>query len=371
MKPVKPRIHWATNFAAPYRRPVWADLSVDHDLQIHLIDTAGSPDGRVRGHDWFDHSASTYGICEGHGRTISIAGQRLIMAGRRSLNQSKSSDVLVLGGWEHPAYWQLLARAKRSGVRAVGFYESTQHDHRYPAGPINAARGFFFRQLDSIVVPGIAAAEAVQRLGVPFDRIHQGFNAVDVQRFREARMKESSRPTSGTGLKYLYVGQLIERKNVSGLLRAFAQVRGRADTLTIVGSGVSDDLLRRESRELRIADHVTFTGDRDYEAIPSLMVAHHCLVLPSHSEVWGLVVNEALAAGLHCVVSRRAGIAPDIMNMPGVFIADPTVESLVDQMSLARDGWTGPVSEPPILGHTPHELADTFRAAMASGVATR
>jgi glycosyltransferase involved in cell wall biosynthesis len=167
------------------------------------------------------------------------------------------------------------------------------------------------------------------------------------------------------------VGQLIARKNVGALLEAFAQVRGPDDTLSIVGTGPLEADLRARAAGLGLHGAVTFHGHLQQDGLIEVYAAASTMVLPSTREVWGLVVNEALAAGLHAVVSTKCGIAPSIRDMPGVVLADPTVEGLAEGLRESRDRWTGPIADHPIRRHTPDALAAAVSAAVGRIAGTR
>ena len=62
----------------------------------------------------------------------------------------------------------------------------------------------------------------------------------------------------------------------------------------------------------------SFTGFLNQTEVSRAYVAADCLVLPSdYSETWGLVVNEAMASGLPCIISDRCGCAPDLGGLGG------------------------------------------------------
>jgi glycogen synthase len=93
--------------------------------------------------------------------------------------------------------------------------------------------------------------------------------------------------------------------------------------------------------------------------------AHSVLVLPSYEEVWGLVVNEALACGLHVVVSLVCGVAPTVAGMRGVWLCDTSQAALAHAIRLSCAAWSGPINQPEILQHTPQAFAETFLEASA------
>ncbi|QKJ20266.1 glycosyltransferase [Microbacterium hominis] len=370
----RPRVLWVTNVASPYRRPVWEALSERFDLTVALLETAAHTraDGR-RGADWLDPGASAYRV--EHLTTWRVSGgenARFAVLGWRGVRAPHPAAVLV-GGWDQPGYWQLLVWAKLRRVRVVGFYESTLLTNRHRSGPIAAAKRWFFRRLDAIVVPGEAAREAAVAAGMDAARIRIGFNAVDVEAFHAAataaradrslsERSETKRAPRSADL--VYVGQLIPRKNVDGLLRAFAALPG-TPTLRIVGAGESQGALAALAEALGVAERVhmiPFVPNRDLAA---LLATARVLVLPSIEEVWGLVVNEALAAGLHVVVSDRAGVARSVRGMRGVTVVDPSRDELLRQgLERALADAASPIEHPEILAHTPAAFAGVFADAL-------
>jgi len=69
--------------------------------------------------------------------------------------------------------------------------------------------------------------------------------------------------------------------------------------------------------ELNLGDAVSFLGAKGMDDIGELFLQSAALVLPSHSEPWGLVVNESLSYGCPVVVSNVCGCVPDLV-MDGV-----------------------------------------------------
>ena len=121
---------------------------------------------------------------------------------------------------------------------------------------------------------------------------------------------ELSRPAPVTRLsRWLFVGGLIDRKGVRWVLEAFADCR-RSDpslSLTLVGGGALLGTLRERADELGVADAVTFAGAVPPDEALRLMREHDLLVHPSQYETFGVVVLEAIAAGMPVLVTRCGG----------------------------------------------------------------
>ena len=75
-------------------------------------------------------------------------------------------------------------------------------------------------------------------------------------------------------------------------------------------------------------------------------------------------MNEALASGLHVVVSQRAGVVPSVSHMRGVYAADPTPAALALQLKASRDQWNGPILDPEMLRHTLEADAESVLQAI-------
>jgi glycosyltransferase involved in cell wall biosynthesis len=123
------------------------------------------------------------------------------------------------------------------------------------------------------------------------------------------------RVRTGAGTRFLYCGQLVHRKGVDLLVRAFAAVAVEhpGATLTLVGGGP----LRDELEALipaAVRGRVRFVGFREPEELPEHFAAADAFVLPSRHDGWGLVVNQALGAGLPVIASSAVGAAADLVR---------------------------------------------------------
>ena len=93
--------------------------------------------------------------------------------------------------------------------------------------------------------------------------------------------------------------------------------------LVLVGAGPDEGALKKLAQDLGVSAQVLFTGYVTPEEIPQYYAAADLFVLPSYSDVWGLVVNEAMVAGLPVIVTRDVGAAEDLVEHGGNgFIVD-------------------------------------------------
>lgn len=122
------------------------------------------------------------------------------------------------------------------------------------------------------------------------------------------------RTEAGDGrFRLLFVGNLLERKGVHNLLRAFAspEIQAHDIDLTMAGGGPVDTY-RAMAADLGVADRITFTGWISQDAARALMVRSNALILPAYDEGLPLVILEALASRTP-VICTPVGAIPEVL----------------------------------------------------------
>ncbi|MFA6087906.1 glycosyltransferase family 4 protein [Mucilaginibacter sp.] len=164
-------------------------------------------------------------------------------------------------------------------------------------------------QVDSLWLPSKSYNHEYayfHKKGIPF---FYGFSCIDNDFFNSS---VSYQPESKT---IICVARLVPIKNIDNLLRAW-QLIERQNTgyhLIIVGNGPQGMYLKKLSSDLGVKT-VEFIDAVDNKALPAYYQRSGAFVLPSLSETWGLVVNEAMAAGLPVLLSARINAAADLLQ---------------------------------------------------------
>lgn len=104
---------------------------------------------------------------------------------------------------------------------------------------------------------------------------------------------------------FLFVGRLVEIKNVDSIILAFSKLDQKKNVLVVVGDGPEREKLERLSAEL--GTKVLFAGRLEGEQLNAWYNVASCFVLASYQEPFGAVTNEALLAGCYVLVSNKAG----------------------------------------------------------------
>jgi len=115
----------------------------------------------------------------------------------------------------------------------------------------------------------------------------------------------------------LYASKLIKRKNADQLLEAFLQLRNVVQSrpyLLFIGDGELHESLVHRVAEANAEDDVRLLGFRNQSELPRFFDLSDVFVLPARHEAYGLIVNEAMAAGLPVIVSDDVGCADDLVR---------------------------------------------------------
>ena len=238
----------------------------------------------------------------------------------------RRARVLLLEGWGDPR--MLLAMAVATVARVPFIVASDTHE---PAG---GRRGPFRTVVRVVAIrPLVRRAAVLFPGGTPQARYVRelvGDNrqalviahmTVDTDGFaraaREISPQERTAVRSSWGcgdedIAVLFVGRLVEGKGVLLLVRALERLRDVPVRLVVYGAGPLEPEIRRSAERLP----VHLAGVAGKEALSTAYASGDVFVLPSLFEPWGLVINEAMASGLPCVVSDAVSCSDDLIT-PG------------------------------------------------------
>ena len=228
--------------------------------------------------------------------------------------------------------------AKKLGVKLVISSESSPLD-RPRKGLKDSLKTRFMRRADAFFCFGLTSVKYLESLGVPENMIPVTKAAVvDNQLiyevFSQAKVLISSEEKTRN---FIYVGRLAKEKNLSLLLAAYRDClstkNGASWGLIFVGDGPMKNQLMSEVADYRLTS-VHFTGGMPWHEVPVHLAQADVLILPSLSEPWGLVVNEAMVCRMPVIVSRNCGCADDLVqDGQNGFVFGPThVAELVTAM---------------------------------------
>jgi glycosyltransferase involved in cell wall biosynthesis len=218
--------------------------------------------------------------------------------------------VLTLDRFDHVMGAILALRySQRVTVRYLPTFDSWSRRTRLR----ELSKHFLYRAIDGAKVPGPTAANQLRGYGMPDERMVAVAQGIDVSAYRDpaARVDTSRalrRAQEGlAGTVFIYVGRLWEGKGVQHLLKAFARLskeRPGAATLMVLGDGEQETSYRDWARNMSDVRFYGFVGTKD---VPFWYAIADVLVFPTLGDPHGLVVEEAMSAGLPVIATTNAG----------------------------------------------------------------
>jgi glycosyltransferase involved in cell wall biosynthesis len=251
-----------------------------------------------------------------------------------SIVKRLAPDVLITGGYHQTGYWQCLYYAMTRRVPLICWAGGTLVSERSRNPAITAIKSFYLRHCSHILAYGSDAAELFRMRGADPARIHKLYNTSDLMAVRAATAAMRVQDGSPRGpLRLLSVGRIMRDKAIQCLLGPLSRLRDEYPfELRVVGDGPYREELQALVREAGVADRVSFTGYVQQEHLPEHLAWADVFVFPSTYDVWGIVVNEALAGGLYVLSSTLAGATVDLIDQAiSGYPFDPRSPTAVEQ----------------------------------------
>jgi glycosyltransferase involved in cell wall biosynthesis len=292
-------------------------------------------------------------------------------------------QVLVGDGFFQWTYAALFHRMFH-GIPLVVCYERWAHTERHAQWYRRLYRKIALHFTDVVCCNGQLCLDYTEGLGMPRDRLTMGHMAADTHDLQQAinKVTNAERAEMRVGwntqeMVFLYIGQLIQRKGIHQLLKAWAkfeQQQKESATLVLVGGGPEKSSLRALANDLNLQG-VRFAGSLDYNQIHRCYASADAFIIPTLEDNWSLVVPEAMACGLPILCSKYNGCWPELVqDGRNGWVFDPLDQNdilrclnktIKSKDSLAK---MGSESRRIITNHTPQKAAEAIYSSCEMAV---
>jgi len=335
------RLAILTEIISPYRIPLFNALAQHEEVDLHVIFLAETDPTLRQWQVYKEEIQFSYQVLPSWRKRVGRYNI-LLNRGMGGALAAAAPDLILCGGYNYFAFWQALLWAELRKIPFFLWSESTQQDQRRGHALVELMKREFLHNCSGFVVPGRSSHDYLRELKINEGHIFTASNAVDNDLFSSAaaaaRQKASTcRAEFALPERYfLFVGRLVRDKGVFELLSAYARLDASLRQqigLVFVGDGASRREL--EAAAAGIAPRaIKFVGFAQREQLATYYALADMLILPTYTDPWGLVVNEAMACGLPVILSRVAGSAADLVkeNWNGLLIPPRDEASLASAM---------------------------------------
>lgn len=297
------KVLFLTNYASPYRVQFFDELGLKTELTVLFSDRRENQ--KHRSNSWFEDGSGNFKWVQLEKQRINIQGRALCADVVDWLK--KPWDEIVLCGYSSPTVMLAMLYLRR---KKIPFWlevdgglirEDSRLQYRLKKMLVGAASGWLSTgkaTTDYLVHYG-ARRESVREY--PFSSLWEA-DILKEPVSRERKLEFRRELGMEEDKVILSIGQFIHRKGFDVLMKAAAQLA--PDTgIYIVGGEPTEDYLNL-CRELGLKN-IHFEGFKKKETLVKYYQAADLFVLPTREDIWGLVINEAMAYGLPVVTTDR------------------------------------------------------------------
>lgn len=250
--------------------------------------------------------------------------------------RSLKPNVIIIPGYGSLCLIAATLFGQLSRIPMVLMSESKADDsQRNPL--MEAVKGFIIKKFKAALVGGEKHKNYLVSLGMSAEAIFKGYDVVGNDSFAPSVIRQLPRPI--TRNFFLTVSRFVKRKNLHFLIDAYAdycsQTKDQRYDLVICGAGPQKDELENHIHQVFLDKKIHLLEFLPIRELLRYYAHASCLIHASTQEQWGLVVNEAMAAGLPVLVSSKCGCVDDLV-VDGIngYTFDPNNHAELTQLML-------------------------------------
>lgn len=294
-----------TNIPAPYRLPVYDLLTCEPDIDLHVVYCSGrEPDREWNfGQAGFAHSFLNESFVRYRGRFIHINHDVW-----SALNRLRP-DVVVTTGF-NPTHLLAYAWARWQGARHVAMTDGTLEFEAQLTGVHRWVRQHVYAHTAAFIGASEGSMRLYRSYGIADEVMFKSHLCANNALFQAA-------PPQPKQYDLIFCGRFDSAKNpffAQEVAQGVARQLGRRVSIVFVGSGGLEAEMRVRARDMADEVETVFAGFARQEALPAWYGAARIFLFPSQRDAWGVVANEACAAGVPVLVTEAAGVANELVR---------------------------------------------------------
>lgn len=299
------RLAIVTNEPPPYRIPVFQRVARTPGITLQVIFCARREPNR----QWdlppfeFDHRFLKERITTVKGRYIHNNPDVITAL------KEFAPDVIVNDGL-NPTQLYAFAYAWVKGIPHVPLTDGTYQSELALSRVHKLIRRIVYARSAAFLSASMGGQRLFESYGAPSERCFKSYLCIDNDAYRRTADPE------GEKVDFLFCGRIVPEKGplfALDVARETARRLGRKTSILFVGSGSEEDATRAAAATMTDLVDARFHGFGLQGQLPALYRSARIFLFPTHADVWGVVANEACAAGLPVIVTPHAGVAGELV----------------------------------------------------------
>ena len=238
----------------------------------------------------------------------------LIPSIKKQINEiflKTNPNIIFLTGWFENSHHFIIYKSYFKKIPLIILSDSRYNDHRR----------FFYKEFikrlllknfSSALVAGKESSDYLLNLNFKKKDIFKPFDVVDNNYFLKNRNKKQIFYSN----YFLCISRFIKKKNLINLIKAFEIYKKRKGNLNllIIGAGPEEFKIKQIRNKSEFADSIFIESWKETNLLPEYYKKAKATVLASLYDQWGLVINESMASGTPCIVSKNCGCYLDLIE---------------------------------------------------------
>ena len=333
-----------TNIPNPYRIPLFNVMSKVFATDNFQLKVIFGSEGYKRRLFTLDKSELKfdYRILNDHAHQLGSDEEKSVFLykGLNDALREEKPDIIIVSGFSS-ATMKVLSYALPKRIPYIIWSGSIEKENRNSSIIRKIQRRLLVKFASSYVAYGTLAKKYLIGFGAKESKVEIAMNTVDTDFYFTETNKFRNSKVESSIAHFLYLGYLVPRKNVKLLLTAVLQLsaRRRDFILDIVGDGTDKPDLEKFVVDNKIDDLVKFHGFQQKSELPAYLGNSRAMLFQTDFDIWGLVLNEAMASGIPCLASQNAGATVDLVreNETGFAINYENTTEVVEKIEFFID----------------------------------
>ena len=301
------KIVFITNEPAPYRVPIFEKISATSGFSFHVIFCCRREPNR----HWslppvtFEHTFLRERIRTVNGRYIHN-NPDVIPTLRRI-----APDVVITDGF-NPTHLYAFGYALLKGLPHIPMTDGTLESEKALSPVHRLVRRFVYYRSRAFLWASLGGKKLYESYGIQADRTFQSCLCID----NSVYLQEPPQETAEKCFDFIFCGRMEPAKSPLFALQVALQVARRLQrkvSILFVGTGSQEEEIRQAAALHPDLLQAAFNGHAVQHELPALYRSARVFLFPTIADVWGVVANEACAAGLPVLVSPHAGVAGELV----------------------------------------------------------
>ena len=220
-------------------------------------------------------------------------------------------NIIFITGWYERTHYFLIYKSYFKKIPIILLSDSRYRDDKRIFYK-ELIKRILLKSFSSGIVAGKESADYLMKLNFKKSNIFRPYNVVDNNYFLKTYTTNKNIHSN----YFLCIARFLERKNYKNLLKAFEIYKKKKGNLNllIIGSGPEEKLIKEIKKKSKFSNSIFVESWKETSLLPQYYREAKATVLASTQETWGLVINESMASGTPCIVSKSCGCYLDLIE---------------------------------------------------------